>query len=529
MPIFEQYFAQIPAEVTRIPHADVRGITDVGAGLEARAKAELGEAITDAAVIVAKWYEREGNTQFDTQRRLARERINEFELMIFDDTAGHDAEYKKMRTDVSKLAPKNNIGASKFKNWFDLQSPDWDNMSAEKKIRMVARNNQTEYFKNIANIALEKDFASARAEAMLLTQGAVDDRTRTPAQAASDFDRIMDEWTKADVWRRATSAVRPDGEVDWEAAAKWFDVKENIEGLPESIVKGFANTAHSRARTQKAEGKVELERDRIAAGNNFLKRITEKNFAGLKDDIINSILLPTGDNSKKMWLDTLDNTVKAVNNAKNNIITSNETNIKIDRLLRNVRNGNTTYDEAIRIYSDDISKDVNAKEGESNLDDINAASEKAKDPILNTLSAQRARGSFGRLRNIEIAQLNVGAVVDEEDLVKIKEVEDRWLRINNEYDAYLLSEEGRKATDEQRLNKKQALEEPVVEEVTFGWFEKLLFTSPLIGAGKLLLTKRELKKAEEAQATRPTTQAEFDAIPIGAIFIDTDGKRKIKQ
>ena len=39
----------------------------------------------------------------------------------------------------------------------------------------------------------------------------------------------------------------------------------------------------------------------------------------------------------------------------------------------------------------------------------------------------------------------------------------------------------------------------------------------------------QLQDQLQDQVTTPTTQADFDAIPSGTVFIDTDGVRKVKQ
>lgn len=188
-----EYFARERMETSRLPRAPA-GIADVGAGLEAEAMAGFGEVLN---TVIQKWYEREGNTQFDTQRRLVREEINKFELTGFATTDEHDAAYKKLKTAIKKLTPKNRMGAKKFQSWRDYISPVMDRSAAEKKIRQIHQNNQVEYFKNISGIITEKDFDKAKAEAKLLTQGAVDDGTRTPTQAASDYQRIMADWGEA--------------------------------------------------------------------------------------------------------------------------------------------------------------------------------------------------------------------------------------------------------------------------------------------------------------------------------------------
>jgi hypothetical protein len=240
-----KYYARIPQRVTQLPRAPSAQLADVGQGIEAQAIAGLGAATVD---IATKWYEREGNSQFDTSRRLAREKINAFNLTDFPDSASHDTAYERLKADIKTFPESNNSGSRKYQRWFDFVSPNLDNIAAEKKIRMIARHNAIAYFKNTAAIATEPDFATAQAEARLLTQGAIDDKVRTPAQAHSDFERIMDGWIEADVWNRATAVIRPDGEVDWSQAVEWFAQAENVKGLPADVV----DNQLENAKTQKA-------------------------------------------------------------------------------------------------------------------------------------------------------------------------------------------------------------------------------------------------------------------------------------
>lgn len=294
------YFAKERMEVSRLGHVP---LPRAPAGLlaytgrseaveEAQALGGLGGALMQTGDILAKWYEREGNTQFDTQRRLAREAINRFELTGYPDADSHDTGYKMLRAEIKKLSPKNTTGAAKFQSWLDDKSPNLDMMSAEKKIRMIHRNNLKAYFRNISSIADEKDFNKARSEALLLTQGAIDDGTRTPAQATSDYTKIMDNWLLADVWRKATAIVRPDGEVDWSEAVKWFGRAENIKGIDPAIIDSLSEDARTQLTQQQRRDNEKIEAAQSEAnkqlsdllGDNKLTTIEIKSRREILDD-----------------------------------------------------------------------------------------------------------------------------------------------------------------------------------------------------------------------------------------------------
>ena len=118
-----RHFARQQAAVQTLPRVSGRGIENRGQGLEAAALVGLGQS---AEEISAKWYEREGNTQFDTQRRIAGESVNEFETTAYGSADEHDVAYKKMRTDLKRFAPKNRSGARRYQSWLDSVSPILD-------------------------------------------------------------------------------------------------------------------------------------------------------------------------------------------------------------------------------------------------------------------------------------------------------------------------------------------------------------------------------------------------------------------
>ena len=70
--------------------------------------------------------------------------------------------------------------------------------------------------------------------------------------------------------------------------------------------------------------------------------------------------------------------ISSVNNSntKADFVTSDDTNIAIDRIIRRVRSGDMSYDDAIDKYKK-VSKDVKATEGKTNLDNISRAADQA--------------------------------------------------------------------------------------------------------------------------------------------------------
>lgn len=97
-----------------------------------------------------------------------------------------------------------------------------------------------------------------------------------------------------------------------------------------------------------------------------------------------------------------------------------------------------------------------------------------EDDPLNDPSSIRAQAIIGNLRTQEIAILKTPR--KEKDLPKVRAIQVKYLRISNEHDAYLLSEEGRKATDKQKEDKLFASLGPTRDEITLNWFQRLVRT-----------------------------------------------------
>lgn len=281
MPDLKRYFATESMPIEQAPRVPAREIADVGGELEAKALVGVGKALDYTSEIVAKWYEREGNTQFDTARREAREKVNEFELTSFENADAHDKEYKKLRANIKKFAPKNKAGARKFQSWLDWASPALDKWSNELKIRMVKRNNTVDYFKNIASLATETDFDKAQTEARLLTQGAIDDKIRTPAQADSDFSKVMGDWLKTSVWNAAIRQATIDDEVIWGQVLTYLNQPKNTKGLPGDAVDSLIENAQTQHRIQTATHNDDVYWDTLRKLTKDRDSITEEDLVAL--------------------------------------------------------------------------------------------------------------------------------------------------------------------------------------------------------------------------------------------------------
>ena len=462
---FERHFADVPVAAQKLPRAPVGELSDTGQTFAAQALAQAGEALTDTASILFKWNGREGNSEYDTARGFGKSLIGEFERTGYADSTDFDAGVKKLEADLAKVPADNNLknksGARKYKEWLGLNKAGREKIAAEKRIRMIDQNNQAALFNNLTNVAKDyTDTAEAKARIKILIAGGLDDGTiRTASQAIAMEDKANANWLRADVWRRATSDVRPDGEVDWSQAAKWFDNPENIKGLPEEIVEDFAGTARSQAAVQKRRDDQAIENAQSEQRDNIYEMI-EVSSADTIDTINRSNL--TGKEKAELRKLARSPDVTFDFTEYNNVVA----------IIDGVARGTHTMKKANDAIAGGVGKHFDATIARSLRSKL---SEKSKaDSPLNTSSAQRAQASLGRLRQAEISLIGFKEGVIQEKLAVIKEIEERSLRKSNEYDAYLLSEEGRKATDKQREEKLRSLSKPAREAITLNWFEKLL-------------------------------------------------------
>ena len=263
-PRFERHFATEIAETARLPRANARELADTGQVLEAQALEQFGADLTDISAVLFKWNEREGSSQFDTSRGLAYSRIGEHERTNYADSTELEAGKKKLEADLAKIPSanglKNKSGRRKFKAWLDLKKEEREKISAEKTIRMIARNGQIALFKGLTNIAQITDEATAMTEIDTLIGGGLDDGSiKTAAQALSLKDRFTADWATADLNRKSQSTIRADGEVDWTATVDWLQQPQNTEGIDSDIVKSLRSNAETQKDQQVGRDKEALE------------------------------------------------------------------------------------------------------------------------------------------------------------------------------------------------------------------------------------------------------------------------------
>lgn len=500
MGTFERYFAEVPLTPQRFPRAPARELADTGQGVEAAALAELGRGLTGTAAVLFKWDQREGNSQYDTARGDAQNLTGEFERTTFADSLEHDAAFKKLEADIVKLAPKNKSGARKFGAWTKLNKASLDKLSAEKKVRMIARNGQVALFQNLTNVLRDyTDPIAAKKRINTLVLGALEDKLiKTAAQAMAIKDRFTEDWLRADVWRRSTATVRPDGEVDWQAAADWYDVEENITDLPENIVEDFANTARANARAQSAEDTEAIRNEQEAQRLEIVKELRPGGDMKKAAKLVKASKLPAAEQAD--WDRKIEARAAAINGGKDDPM--NQTNpakyFELRRKIETEPGGVTEADLAAA-----VGEGISIDNYETLLPMV-----KDKDNPLNAPQAKRSQALIARLRASALK------LAEEDEDIDPREIEFNVLAIQNEFDAYLLSEEGRKATDQQKEEKLRALTEPVAEEITLNWFEKLLPTFKIVPwslTEQKQLVKKKIKELKNKGAWQKLSEEDRES------------------
>lgn len=162
-------------------------------------------------------------------------------------------------------------------------------------------------------------------------------------------------------------------------------------------------------------------------------------------------------------------------------------------------------------------KDISREDGEQLL---NRIYEIAKpDSALNRPPAKRAMAFFEEYKDIRISMMKTQDATDEE----LKQELLLWYGMKNDFEQWLLSEE---RTDKEIEEKLKGMTQPVAEEITLNWFERMMWTkSPqlfgLVGTQEERLTKKKAKagiieqKALPPLPTRDFYETHPETVPKG--------------
>ncbi len=468
MPEFERHFASVPRKPQKFPRAPARELADIGAGLEAQAMAQFGRSLTDVAGVVSKWYEREGNRQFDRDVGQAESKMGEFERTIFANADEHDAAFKKlMEKTIPDLAGKNKSGASKFKAYITgKQKAAWEKRADEKKIRMIAGNNLTGYLNDMRNVARDyKNREAAVSRLRILAKGAIDDKTRTPAQAASDYTTGLKNWTIADINRRSQIAKRVvDGEVDWTETVNWLNQPENTEGVPFDIIKALKSNAETEKANQDRRDDDNLKIVQEQQRGDIYAKI-EANAEGTLNTINNSDL---PEKEKASLRKLSGNPDVSLNYLEYD---------KVVDIIDGVARGTHTEEQADEAIKNGVGEHFDTTTATSlrtKLSQNLKADSPTKRPALT-----RGITAIEEVFDIQIKSQQFGPADFEEESAFILKKQ----RAKNDLEAYALSLDPADPTFDEKIEKKvELLTTPTKEETVRNWFGTLL-EGFIIGTG----------------------------------------------
>lgn len=266
-------------------------------------------------------------------------------------------------------------------------------------------------------------------------------------------------------WQGTVTPADPDGDLN--VAFDAIDLLPVNPGDKQEI----ESEVKTRVENRRAESKNQAEQAEVQSVEQINERLNNRQFDGITE-FING--LPLTETEKNKQIRTSNAFVKSINDADAATVTSDETNIKIDRLLNDVRQGLVTYDDAIVQYSE-LAKDVNFKEGEQNLDDIRSAADDFIEPVLKRSIVTRGQDVIERMRALAISNIKADVKLDDAERVPmIAQVEARALRNQTALDQW--AKENKDDPDFNRKFQEQvnAIVGPPVEEVTLSWFQRQL-------------------------------------------------------
>ncbi len=450
---------------------------------------------------------------------------------------------------------KTGLAGDAMTQWLALRE-ETINKQAHGKMFAIKNKQQADRFQvqrelNILNLddaALEVQYADMRATGNF-------DNVVLDAQEQIDLSVIDKAQSKVavgnasqrgfDVWQETVTPEDPDGDLN-----AGFAVINAIEGLTGAQKQNAESEMKTRIENRRAEARLELKQAEDAAVEEINKRLNKGQLDGITD-FINTLSLT--ETKKNEQIKTANAFVKSINDAKEETVTSDETNIKIDQIIDDVRRGRMTYDEGIVEYST-LSAGVKASEGGGNLNDIRKAADSSVDPTLLRPVVKRGGSLVERMKNLQIGFVKADdSLDDDEKLVDISAIEARAFKNQTELDEWAILNKDDPNFNEKFQKQVNDLYRSEIEEVTLNMFQRI-FTHPTLLRKKRLKALRKepsfkaLNKADQARVEdliaegltipqalgnadfpEPKNQAEFDAIPSGTQFKDTDGKIKVKK
>ena len=296
----------------------------------------------------------------------------------------------------------------------------------------------------------------------------------------------------------------------WEATGNLNDGYDAIDasGVSESAKTKAKSTLKTRVTNRRAEDKLQAEKDEFESVEKIKERLNTSQFDGMSD-FING--LPLTETEKNKQIISANSYIESINNGKDGIVTSDETNIAIDRNLRDIRAGRLTYDQGIAAYKK-LSGKVNSKEGKTNLDNISTAADASKDPVLTRPEVQRSHRSLERIATLAGQALDKDSDTFDEDS---RAVERALRRNQDELDAWYTANADDPDITRKLQDKTDELMEPVTADVTLSLFEKA--TRPKGAFGRFLAGASGLGAFALLRDTEEERLAELEKEKLGEL------------
>lgn len=307
-----------------------------------------------------------------------------------------------------------------------------------------------------------------------------------------------------------TRHLAEESEIVYEAInAKQYDLADNLTNKADISEKDKTDL-HNKINVSRKQNEQRLEdKEQDLQTENQAKIASDiyanKIDASIIDANINAALLADEEGIRGLTVAMAENLKRL--NKREDVVTSDKANIEIDRLLRSVRAGEKTYDEAIEEYTTKIAKNINPEEGAQNLDDIRTAADSAKDPILNRPVVNRGHQVLDRVRAAAIKLL--GTEPDIEDVV---DIENKILRRATALDDWAVKNKDDTNFTEKFQDEVKRQSTPIAEEITLNWFERLMWTKKPQLFGLIGTQEERLAKKKAALNREPESIEEFNEI-----------------
>lgn len=158
---------------------------------------------------------------------------------------------------------------------------------------------------------------------------------------------------------------------------KAFDSIEADPNVPADDKQEVESELKTRVENRRAEDKIKVEQADAQSVETISGWINDGELAGITERIKE---LPLTETRKREEIKNAKDYIRAVNGYKTNVVTSNETRIKVLALTTDIKNRLISRDEAITAYTQIANtNDINTTDGKSFINGIFSAAEDSKD------------------------------------------------------------------------------------------------------------------------------------------------------